>query len=343
MPMISICLPNLNQQQFLDERLKSIQFQTFASWECVICDNYSDDGSWEIIRDFSTRDSRFHVFQAPREGMYANWNNCVQKATGEFIYMATSDDTMESDCLEKMVAVLQEHPDCDICQCGLQMIDREGRPMTGENGELCWEKLANASFYGDVLQKRHVRKAPYDGLVALAYGTAWTSMTQVLIRRTLFEKVGLFPTEWGAIGDAAWQMKAGLVANVTFIPEKLATWRYYEGQGSGAVHQRAMTEGWMTKMNAVTLQWLRTREPQLARRISRSGLLNHFQLDTNYHRLKGAFMKNGLIGALHELTYHPIGSARLISHILRQKTSFLRVPSKQEAVQNQIKRILKRK
>lgn len=341
MTRVSVCVPNLNQRPFIEERLETIHDQLLKDWECIVYDNYSDDGSWEIIQNFSARDSRFHVFQAPREGMYANWNNCVQQAKGEFIYIATSDDTMSPGCLEKMVAALQEHPDCDICQCGLQMIDREGRPMNGENGELCWEKLANASFYGKMLQKPHVRKAPFDGLAALAYGTAWTSMTQVLIRRSLFEKVGLFPTEWGAIGDAAWQMKAGLVTSVVFIPEKLATWRYYEGQGSGVIHQHAMSEGWMEKMNAVTLQWLGNREPKLAKRISRSGLLNHFQLDANYHRLKEAFMKNGLIGALLELTYHPIGSARLISHVLRQKTAFLKVPSKQETVHNQIEKILK--
>jgi hypothetical protein len=220
-----------------------------------VLDGFSDDGSWPVLADWAASDERVSASQAPRKGIYAAWNCMLQECVGEFIYIAPSDDTMSPGCLEKMVTTLEAHPDCDVCQCGLQMIDREGNPMTGDNGGLCWEKLANASYFGDQLKTPHVRQAPHDGMVALAYGTAWTSMTQVLIRRTLFDKVGLFPTNWDAVGDAAWQMKAGLVANVVYIPEKLATWRYYEGQGSGRVHQKALEQGWMHQMGLDALAW----------------------------------------------------------------------------------------
>jgi hypothetical protein len=49
-------------------------------------------------------------------------------------------------------------------------------------------------------------------------------------------------------------MKAGLVSNVVYIPEKLATWRYYEGQESGRVHQRALEKGWMYQMGLDALE-----------------------------------------------------------------------------------------
>ena len=285
-PRVSICLPNLNQRPFIEERLQSIVSQTFVDWECIAYDNFSDDGSWEIISEYASRDAKIVARQAPKTGMYANWNNCINDARGSYIYIATSDDTMSPDCLEKMVTALDIHPDCDICQCGLQMIDREGNPMTGDNGGLCWEKLANASYFGDQLKTPHVRQAPQDGLVALAYGTAWTSMTQVLIRRTLFDKVGLFPTNWDAVGDAAWQMKAGLVANVVYIPEKLATWRYYEGQGSGRVHQKALEEGWMHQMGLDALEWFDGINPVLTKKIRRSGILDFFLFQKIYHQLE---------------------------------------------------------
>jgi len=285
-PKVSICLPNLNQCPFIQERLESIMAQTYHDWECIVYDNYSDDGSWEAIKECAAKDSRFTVRQAERKGMYANWNNCVAQAAGEFVYIATSDDTMSPDCLQKMVEALEIHPDYDICQCGLQMIDREGNAMTGADGGLCWEKLGNASYFGDQLKAPHVRNAPHDGLVALAYGTVWTSMTQVLIRRTLFGKVGLFPTNWDAVGDAAWQMKAGLVANVVYIPEKLATWRYYEGQGSGRVHQKALEKGWMHQMGLDALEWFDGINPVLAKTIRRSGILDLFLFHKVYHEWK---------------------------------------------------------
>jgi len=40
--------------------------------------------------------------------MYANWNNCINLAQGKYVYIATSDDTMTPDCLEKMVGALEK-------------------------------------------------------------------------------------------------------------------------------------------------------------------------------------------------------------------------------------------
>jgi glycosyltransferase involved in cell wall biosynthesis len=337
MRKLSICVPNLNQRAFIEERLESIVTQTFTDWECLIYDSFSDDGSWEVIWNYSLRDSRIRVFQGPREGVYPAWNRLITKADGEFVYIATSDDTMTADCLEKMVAALETHPDCDVCQCGLQMIDREGNPMTGEDGGLCWETLANASYFGDQLKTPHVRHAPHDGLVALAYGTVWTSMTQVLIRRTLFDKVGLFPTNWDAVGDAAWQMKAGLVANVVYIPEKLATWRYYEGQGSGRVHQKAIEEGWMHQMGLEALAWFSQIDRDLSKAIKASGLLNYFRATRTLHNLRKATSIQAkvmlVLGDTHSVA---IIAQSAISRRLGHKHS-----SKEDSVHKTIKKFLR--
>jgi glycosyltransferase involved in cell wall biosynthesis len=334
-PKVSICLPNLNQRPFIEDRLQSIVSQTFRDWECIVLDGFSDDGSWPVLAEWAASDERVNASQAPREGIYAAWNRMLQECVGEFIYIAPSDDTMSPDCLEKMVAALDAHPDCDVCQCGLQMIDREGNPMMGEKGDLCWERLANASYFGDQLKTPHMRQAPHDGLVALAYGTAWTSMTQVLIRRTLFDKVGLFPTNWDAVGDAAWQMKAGLVANVVYIPEKLATWRYYEGQGSGRIHQKALEEGWMHHMGLDALEWFAGINPLLAKKIRRSGILDFFLFHRIYHEWKTA---PSMLATLLAGGHHASAFCRFTWFILVSKFGFIQ-RSKAEVVRRIIRHL----
>jgi glycosyltransferase involved in cell wall biosynthesis len=105
MPLVSICLPNLNTRRFLEPRMESLLSQTLNDWELIIVDNYSDDGAWEYFQKFND-DPRIKLTQAPRAGMYANWNNCLRQARGEYIYVATSDDTCKPELLEKMVAAL---------------------------------------------------------------------------------------------------------------------------------------------------------------------------------------------------------------------------------------------
>jgi hypothetical protein len=75
---------------------------------------------------------------------------------------------------------------------------------------------------------------------------------------------------------AAWQMKADLVANVVYVPEKLATWRYYERQGSGRVHQKVLEERWMHQMGLDALKWFKNIRTASADEIRRSGILNFF-------------------------------------------------------------------
>jgi len=55
-------------------------------------------------------------------------------------------------------------------------------------------------------------------------------MTQLLIRRSVFDQVGLFRTDFGPIGDNEWEMRATLVFNTLHIPETLATWRIHSNQ-----------------------------------------------------------------------------------------------------------------
>ncbi len=228
MPKVSICLPNLNTAKYLPERLDSILAQNLKNWELIVYDSFSDDGAWEVFQSYVAKDSRIQISQGPREGIYAGFNACISKAQGEFIYIATSDDTMYPECLEKMVAALDAHPECGLCQCALEIID--------ENSNLHpyrWKGFAFGRFAPQWVETRHVRPAPIDGLLHSALQTVYTSITQLLIRKTVFDKHGLFETPWGSVADFEWGMRVGFLESCVYIPEFLATWRKHPEQATG--------------------------------------------------------------------------------------------------------------
>jgi len=229
-PLVSVCLPNLNNKPFLDERLDTIFKQTYSNWELIVVDNYSDDGAWELFQKYSEFEPKMNISQAPKgKGMYCNWNNCIRKASGEYIYIATSDDTMSPDCLEKMVAVLEKNPEGDICHCCLEKIDEKGDLIKNS-----WEGFPSQKFYNDLTFKLHKRKAPIDGILHFACCTVYTSITQLLIRKKVFDMVGLFRSDWGSVGDFEWEMRASLVCSTIHIPEYLASWRVHSNQATSS-------------------------------------------------------------------------------------------------------------
>jgi glycosyltransferase involved in cell wall biosynthesis len=46
----------------------------YPNWEMVVSDNFSDDGEWEFFEEVALRDGRILIAQAPRRGLYQNWN-----------------------------------------------------------------------------------------------------------------------------------------------------------------------------------------------------------------------------------------------------------------------------
>jgi hypothetical protein len=234
MPKVSICVPNLNTRPFLAERFRTILEQTWQDWELLVYDSHSDDGAWEYICDIANRDRRILAWQGPRGGTPGSWSPCIRKACGDYVYIATSDDTMPPDCLEQLVGALDAHPECDVAHCPLQAIDETGREI--EKMAAWWSQDSIfAQSSGRLLWQPHVRKAPYDGLLHLSGGSVYISITQLLIRRSLFDRIGFFESTWGSVGDFGWNMRAGLVANTVHVPGTWGGWRLHGAQATAAV------------------------------------------------------------------------------------------------------------
>jgi GT2 family glycosyltransferase len=135
---------------------------------------------------------------------------------------------MTPNALEEMVNALEENPGCDLAHCKLKIIDENGAPYP----KLIWDKFYCAAFFGDLINQKHIRLAPHDGLLHCGVKTVYTSITQLLIRKSLFDRIGLFLTNYGSIADFEWEMRASLVANTIHIPAYLATWRVHHSQGT---------------------------------------------------------------------------------------------------------------
>jgi hypothetical protein len=151
---------------------------------------------------------------------------------------------MAEDCLEKLVKALQVNPDCDLAHCHLRMIDAAGRELDD-----WWARESIfAISSGSLFSRPHVRVAPFDGLLHLSGGNVYISITQLLIRRRVFDSVGPFLGRWGSLGDFEWEMRAGLTVNTVNVPDTWGGWRVHGDQATAAVrfessdHRRRIDE-----------------------------------------------------------------------------------------------------
>lgn len=96
-------------------------------------------------------------------------------------------------------------------------------------------KLVVRKKLGDFLNRKHKRLAPYDGLLCMLGDNIYSSVTQLLIRRSLFEKIGFYQSDWGSVGDFHWNLRAGLVASTVHVPDTWGGWRMHGDQATAGV------------------------------------------------------------------------------------------------------------
>ena len=223
---VSICLPCLNAQPFLEERLQSILAQTRTDWELIVADSYSDDGSWEVLQQHAG-DPRVQLHRVPREGPYAGWNACLSRARGEYVHIATADDTAEPTFLEECLKRLDQCSDVDIAVSQFRRIDERGRAI--ETPQARADRL-----YKPWLNRTHRRSRESEILVHCCLGIPWTTASALVFRRSLLSRTGLFRTDCGGDADRYWSLKASVHSDTISLPGALATWRRRPGQVSAA-------------------------------------------------------------------------------------------------------------
>jgi len=209
--------------------METILAQTMTDWQLIICDSYSDDGSWEFFQKFK-QDPRVVVFQASRKGSPGSWNYCLEHAQGEYLYIATSDDTMSAECLEELLKPLESDKELDLAICDFERIDEEGRVLQEDHRPL--------TFIEDWTATPCIRNGATEFLLHASFGPTWVTMTTVLFRREILQKTGLFPVHLGPVGDTAWAMRANLASDTAYVPGRFATWRERKDQASHSIVSR---------------------------------------------------------------------------------------------------------
>jgi teichuronic acid biosynthesis glycosyltransferase TuaG len=105
--LVSIITPSYNSEKFISETIQSVQNQTYKNWELLIVDDFSQDKTVKIIKEFSKNDNRISVIELPENLGTGNARNTALKvAKGRFIAFLDSDDLWKPNKLEKQVDFL---------------------------------------------------------------------------------------------------------------------------------------------------------------------------------------------------------------------------------------------
>ena len=120
-PIISIIVPVYNAEKSLDRCVQSIVGQTYTRWELILVDDGSKDLSGALCDEYMNSDIRITVYHKENGGVSSARNVGLEHIKGEYVAFIDSDDYVEDNYLEKLVACYPS----DLIICGFKNIRGE--------------------------------------------------------------------------------------------------------------------------------------------------------------------------------------------------------------------------
>jgi len=179
-PLVSIHLGCYNHSKYVVDALESIKAQTYKNYQVYIWDDCSQDNSREIIKEWIEKNRFPCTFVANTEnlGLCRSLNQALAAAQGKYIAGFSADDVWLPDKIEKQVALFERLPE------SIGVIYTNALTMN-EDGTLRPDTMVDWS--------KSVHPIPPEGKVfkeILKFN--FVSAPSVLIRRSVFAKVGLY-------------------------------------------------------------------------------------------------------------------------------------------------------
>lgn len=246
--VISVVTACRDGVEFLDQCMSSVLSQDFDSFEYIVIDGGSTDGSADIIR---RHEHRLAYWQSrPDRGLAHAFNQGVDHSTGQWVIFLNADDYFaDRTALSRMARHLSRHAEADVVFGRVQLVTRDQAPAAIAVSGRPW------------------RWQEFRRLDTIPHPAAFTA-------RRFFASVGGFSEDLRIAVDYEHYLRAGQALNAVFAPELVARMRV-DGMSqarSGVTHHeikvaQQLHDVWPAAWMADVLQWYRVAREGMGRAV----------------------------------------------------------------------------
>lgn len=124
--LISVIVPVYNIKKYLPRCVDSILAQSYQTFELILVDDGSTDGSSELCDRCAAGDPRIKVIHKKNAGVSAARNDGIDLATGDYLAFIDGDDWIETDYLKKLMQAIIEN-DADEAAVSFKYVYETGK------------------------------------------------------------------------------------------------------------------------------------------------------------------------------------------------------------------------
>jgi GT2 family glycosyltransferase len=179
--LVSVIIVNFNGKRFLQDCLSSILKQTYTSFEVILVDNASHDGSVEFIQEHFPSVKIF--IQKENLGFAGGSDAGIREAHGEYILTLNNDTIVPPDFIGELVKPMMQDP--SVGMCASKMVFPDGRI---NSTAICISRSGAAWDRGGGEQD-HGQYDTTEEVFGPCAGAA-------LYRRSMLDEIGLFDEDF---------------------------------------------------------------------------------------------------------------------------------------------------
>lgn len=214
---ITVVIPTYNCLNYLPKAIESVLKQDHENIELIVVNDNSDDGTAEYLERLVSRDTRIIVITTKGVGVSSARNLGIKKASGEYIAFLDSDDSWHEGKLQAQISVHQLNPE-------LGMSFTNYAHLTESN-----QKIVDCFTYWKKFEDCNQQAKILDNPLNVIFSNNLIGTSTVMIKKSAFQKVGLFDVELEYAEDWLLWLKVCECFDVAVIPEVYASYLIRKG------------------------------------------------------------------------------------------------------------------
>jgi glycosyltransferase involved in cell wall biosynthesis/SAM-dependent methyltransferase len=134
-PKVSVIVPNYNYGELLHQRLATIARQSLPPYEIIVLDDCSSDASLQVLEGLRASlpmDIQVIPDKANSGSVFKQWLKGVERATGDFVWIAEADDLSDLDFLSAVVTAMRDDESVVISYCQSSAIGERGETLAND-------------------------------------------------------------------------------------------------------------------------------------------------------------------------------------------------------------------
>lgn len=148
---VSVAMTTYNGEKYIKEQMESVIRNLKEQDEIIVSDDGSTDNTVKIIESFN--DNRIKIYKNSHLGFKKNYEFCISKCTGKYIFLCDQDDIWMENKVDTILKYFEEKK-CDCVTHDAYVVGEDGNTIL-EESFLQTKFLPKPGIISNIIQSKY--------------------------------------------------------------------------------------------------------------------------------------------------------------------------------------------